>query len=299
MAKQDSNRKRALILYWLYGVVFAGLLIYLMFPSVEVARHLQSSVEKAFPAISLRIDKVTPYIGPGIALKEVTLLHKDNSGAVLGKFERILISPALWALVRGDRYFDIRAEGFKGTIKATVNILEKEGKRGFQTDTEMEAIRLEELKVLSNLAGRKIEGVLNGSIFLIFSISNPISANGRARLRLAGCTIELLQPIMGFSELAFGEVTLNANLEKRRINLSQADFKGRELNGFVSGFIDLTAPFYDSGLELKGVIEPHAALFSGPDVRPDTKVLMMQFLKKGKINFTVRGTMRNPTVRFM
>ncbi len=126
-----------------------------------------------------------------------------------------------------------------------------------------------------------------------------MSLKGEARLRIKNCRIELLQSLLGLKELKFAEITLNADIERGKLAITGADFKGREMSGSLSGVIGIAVPASESVLELKGFIEPHASLFSEPTTSSEARAGIMQFARKGRINFLLQGKLKNPQFKII
>ncbi len=261
--------------------------------------YVRLSAQKAVPELSLEIAKAFPCIGPGIVFEDVSFHWKKAPGSPLAGFERVRLLPEILALFRGERVVRIEAAGLGGTLKGKLAPPDDGGRSALEGNLEFSGIRLEALKALSSAAGRTVTGSLSGIISLASPGGDLLSASGQARLKAADGSIELLQPLIGITLLRFAEITVNAILEKRRVIINQVDFKGREMNGTLSGSISLAVPFEESSLDIKGAVEPQAQFLAGSDAAPEVKAAMIQFFKKGKIGFVLRGKIRSPTVRFL
>lgn len=272
----------------------AAVLLYWMFPSGAVARYVKHSFEKALPGKSAHVKTAYPFLGPGLVLEGLSLAARG--GGELIAFDKAWIRPEMLSLLKGEKVFHVRAEGLGGRIKARV-LLQEDGKvlRG---EMEMEGIRLEALTALREATGRSVKGTLSGTVEVL-SGRSLLSTGGKARLKAKDAAVELLQPFFGIKELSFSEAFMSAEMEKGRINLGQAEFKGRQFNGSLAGSVMLALPLTESSLDLKGALEPQPSLFSGTDVPSEAKAVMMQLARKGRIGFSLRGKAGGPSVRFL
>jgi type II secretion system protein N len=298
MAKGAKNKINR-ILYLLYGAALTAVLLYFMFPSGAVVSYVRLSAQKAFPGLSLEIDGAAPCMGPGIVFENVSFYGKNSPGLPHARFERISLFPEILTFFKGERVYRIWAEGLGGTVKGRLTPPDEVGKGALRGNMEFSGIRLEDLKPLFSAAGRAMTGSLSGIISVASAGGDFLSVSGQARLKAANAGVELVQPLMGIGALRFAEIAINAVLEKGRVNINQADFKGREMNGNLSGFINLAVPVEESSLDIKGTVEPQAQFLAGSDAAPEVKAAMAQFLRKGKIGFLLRGKIRSPTVRFL
>ncbi|NCO61321.1 MAG: type II secretion system protein GspN [Deltaproteobacteria bacterium CG_4_8_14_3_um_filter_51_11] len=299
MAKRTEIFKGAWILYLFYGAALAILLLYFMFPSGAVVDYVRLSAQKEVPGFYLEIAGALPCMGPGIVFRDVSFYRKSAPGLRLARFERIRLVPEILSLFREETVYRIEAEGLGGTVKGKFTPSDGGKKTAMSGNMEFLGIRLEDLKAVSEAAGRRVTGSLSGIISIASQGGDIISLSGLARLKAADAGLELVQPLVGITALRFSEITINGVLEKGRININQADFKGRELNGNLSGSISLAVPVEESILDIRGTVEPQVRFLTASDAAPEVKAAMIQFFKKGKIGFVLRGKIRSPTVRFM
>lgn len=299
MAKRAKILKGARILYLFYGAVVAILLLYFMFPSGAVVDYVRLSAQKEVPGLSLEIAGALPCMGPGIVFRDVSFYGKNAPGIRLARFERIRLVPEILSLFKGERVYRIEAEGLGGTVRGRFTTSDG-GKRGAMSGAmEFSGIRLEDMPAVSKAAGRTLSGSLTGTASFASKGFDINAVSGLVRLKAAEAGVELVQPLMGINALNFSEIIINGVLEKGRININQADFKGRELNGNLSGSISLAVPLEAGILDIRGIVEPQARFLTASDAAPEVKAAMVQFFKKGKIGFVLRGKIQSPTIRFM
>jgi type II secretion system protein N len=295
MATSRKGKKGWFVLFYIfYGAALTAVLLYWRFPSGTVARYVKYSIEKALPGKSAHVKDAYPFLGPGLVLEGLVVATKG--GGDLLALDKAWIRPEMLSLLRGERVFHIEAAGMGGKVKARV-LFQEEGK-GLRAEMEMEGIRLEALPALYEATGRSFTGILSGTIEVL-SDGSLLSSRAKARLKLKDAAVGLIQPLLGIKELSFSEASVGAEMEKGRVNLGQAEFKGKQFSGTVTGSVLLAMPVKESSIDLKGAVEPQPALLSGGDVPSEAKAGMMQLAKKGRIGFSLRGKAGAPSVRFL
>jgi hypothetical protein len=83
-------------------------------------------------------------------------------------------------------------------------------------------------------------------------------------------------------------------LKKRRIDLTHVELKGPNIYCTLTGTISIRREFMDSGLNLKGTVDPSQSFFEGSEGASVTVRLLGQSLGDGPLSFRVRGTLKNP-----
>jgi type II secretion system protein N len=83
-------------------------------------------------------------------------------------------------------------------------------------------------------------------------------------------------------------------LKKRRIDLTHAELKGPNIYGTLTGTISIRRAFMDSGLNLKGTVDPSQSFLESSEGSSVTVKLLGQSLGDGPLSFRVRGTFKNP-----
>ena len=77
-------------------------------------------------------------------------------------------------------------------------------------------------------------------------------------------------------------------------DLTHMELKGPELYGTLTGTISIRREFMDSGLNLKGTVDPSQSFFEGSEGASVTVNVQGQSLGLGPLSFRIRGTLKNP-----
>ena len=107
-------------------------------------------------------------------------------------------------------------------------------------------------------------------------------------------TVQLLQPVFGLEYVNFNSVGVKAALKNRTITLSELELTSAELKGTLSGSIVLSPDLKRSAVNLRGNVEPFAAFFGKDGDGAGAMELIKGRLKKGKLYFSIRGTLGEP-----
>ena len=117
--------------------------------------------------------------------------------------------------------------------------------------------------------------------------------NLSAELILSDCTIELLASVFNLDNISFKKIEADIALNNNKLQLKQCIFKGKQMDGTMSGTITLKNPFKDSVLNLSGAITPQPLLLENlSKVFPVNRKKMEQ----GVIHITIGGTFDKPDV---
>ena len=87
---------------------------------------------------------------------------------------------------------------------------------------------------------------------------------------------------------------MKIKLSRRVITISKGELAGSEVNGTLTGSIQLQKDIRLSQLNLKGTLEPLAEFYKNyPEIRQLLKA-MKKRVKRGQYFFTVTGTLGEP-----
>ncbi len=293
------SRKKKWFGYLFYCLIITTGFLYLRFPSDVIRDYLRNAVNKPNIPVVLSIDRVKPWPTFGLKVDEAEISLKDASAPGLFKAESLIVRPEIWSFVKGSRRYCFQCQAYGGDIKGCVQFRQNAMTLPFHTEIEVKDIQVGGYEYLEDLVGRRIQGNLSGTIHYSGQGKNLMSGDGGANLRLSDGAIELLLPLLGLDSVAFNEIVIDMVLKKRMINIARFDLSGDQLKGKLSGKISLRKQVERSSLDLKGELEPFAAFFSSAEGTSSTMNILKKRLKGGALSFVIRGTLREPKVRFI
>lgn len=285
--------------YTLYGIVLALGLLYYRFPSEALQGFLQARIEKINPQLSFSMERVSPSFTFGLKFLEPELLLKTTPQKPIFKADRLLIRPSIGSLFRDEWTFCYKALAYKGVFEGCTSVAKEKKEAAFQASLVLKDVPMGADNPLKEFIGRNLEGVLNGTITYKGQSKSLIRGTGEVDLRLSEGRMELVQPIMSLEGIGFHEVLIKMTLNNRKLNLTRVALRGTNMNGTLTGVVNLNKEISRSSLNLRGTLEPFADFIKDLTDSPDTIRLIRQRLKRGKITFSIRGTLAEPNFRFM
>jgi type II secretion system protein N len=292
---EKRPRKRAFILYGLYSLVALLVLLYFKFPSDAFRDYLQSAVENRVPSVSLSVGAVDLALPPGLILKDVRLSPRGGSELLLFSADSLRVKPEAGKLLRGIPAASVHCRAYGGIITGTVMLEDRRLQGPVTAVVELNAVRLEENSALQEMLGRRVQGVLEGIVSFSGLIGDPLAGDAEIRLVARDGNVEILQPLMGLNVIEFSKLILNGDLKGGKFNLTNGDIEGPDYRGSLTGTVVPSARVAESRLNLRGSIEPFPSFFARKGASSVFN-FVRQKLKKGKLNFSVQGTVGKPLV---
>ena len=297
--RTTGKHKKKWVGYALYGILLTFLLLYYRFPSDAFEGYLQERVEKISPQVTLSIEKVVPSMTLGLRFLDARLYKKTNREKPIFRTERLLIRPSILSIFRNEWKVCFNGLAYKGIIEGCSSVEKEKKDAPIQATIALKDIPMGADNFLKEIIGRNLNGTLNGTITFKGEPKTLISGTGEVDLRLSDGRVELAQPILSLDGIGFHEVLIKMTLENRRLNLSRVTLRGTNMNGTLSGVVILNNELSRSSLNLRGTVEPFAEFIKDLTDSPDTVRFIRQRLNRGKINFAIRGTIAEPSFRFL
>lgn len=292
--KQMREKNRIWLAYTLYAVLLTLGLLYFLFPSQDVKDYLEVKAGNSTLPVHLSIGDVLPSLALGLSLRDTEFSRQTSPDKTLFRTDRLVVRPSVWSFLRGDRRFYFDGLTYNGTLKGFVQFDEDDSENPFSASMTLKDIRMDEFEDLSNLIGRHVEGRLGGNIAYNGDPKSLTEGAGEADLRLSNGLIELQQPVLDFDTIDFNEVWIKMVFKNRKIDLSHVELRGPNIYGTLSGTVSIRQKFTDSGLNLKGTVDPSEGFFQGSEGASVTIKLLEQSFGDGPISFAIRGTLKKP-----
>jgi type II secretion system protein N len=284
---------KKILLYFIYITCVAAFFVYYLFPSDTVKEYIAFKLKEAKPDISLTISRVKPVFPPGLKFYAANLLHRNNP---VIEAEQIKAVPGWLSLFQAEKIVFFNSDACEGTIKGKA-VITKPAKEsagsGIAADAELSGLRIQKISAVKNFSAHKISGILNGNI--------SVGESGEvinATLAVSDCNIGLAKPILTIENLTFKNIDAVLSIEKKKmLQIKECTFKGTQMNGSLSGTVEMKTPSGKSILHLSGNIMPHPSLIAGIG---EAAVAMFSPKKgaeeSGGIPFTIGGTLEKPEI---
>jgi type II secretion system protein N len=291
-------KRKEWLKYVIFALVLTLVLLYYRFPSDAARDYFRAKGLRANPSLALSVDRIVPAIPIGLKFVKTKVAIEDMPDRVILRADRLLIRPKLFSLLLGKSKFSFKCLAYQGDVRGSVGF--KEDQKIAFVDTEMafRNIRVGDYPLLANLLGRPLKGTLDGTISYSGQYNPMLDGSGEAKLRLSEGSLKLLQPFLTLQSIDFDEMDMEVVLKQQEINVTRLELKGKQLQGALSGTITMKEQLEQSSLDLKGTIEPFAALFKSDAGTQDTVAFFKERLDKGPLSFVIRGTMKDPLIEF-
>lgn len=299
--KQLILNNKKWIGYTLYCIFLVAAFLYLLFPKDALNNYIQSAAGKYYPGLIITSKKLSLSFPLGLNLFQTAVSTEENPERLIFKADKISLRPRLWSLFKksSEYYFDCTA--YNGNLKGNTIINKDDTNTSFSSSIEFQDIRIDKNSpVPSIISDRLEEGTFKGTI--TYEGGNDISltqGSGEAVLTITEGLVKLAEPVFTLTAVDFDEILLSLSLKKQKLSVSQAELKGDKMIGNASGTINLNSDFMESRLNLKGEVEPMAALFQNVPGAADAVNLIKKSLKDGKLPFSLKGTIKNPQINFI
>jgi type II secretion system protein N len=284
--------------YVLFALILTVMLLYYRFPLDALRDYLQVMTGRANPHLVLSLDRVKLAFPIGLKLIQTEVALKNMPERVVLRADSLLLKPGLWSLLRGEATYCFDCVAYQGNVSGCVSFDRDRTKGLLDSQIELSNISIGDYAYLLDLIGRHVQGTLNGTVSYAGQYNLLMDGSGEANLRLSGGRVELLQPFLTVESIDFSEMEIEMALKKQKINVTRLELKGPQFRGTLSGTITLKQEFAKSGLDLKGKIEPFAALFKSTAGNVDTVQFFKQRLKGGTLPFVIQGTLGEPEIKF-
>jgi type II secretion system protein N len=292
------SKNRNLLGYVVYGLILTMALLYFRFPSDAVEDYFQARGERANPPVVLSADRIGPLIPYGLKFVKTRVSLKDSPTSLILTADRLSLRPSLLSLLGGKSDFSFRCAAYKGHTNGSIRLWQNEKGRSVDTEIELTNVDLGEYAYLRELIGRTVTGTLSGTIVYNGQYKPILDGSGEANLGLSEGVVELAEPFLTLKSIDFDELEIDMVLKKQKIEVGRLEFKGKQLQGALSGTITLKKALEESVLRLSGTIEPFAALFESATGAEETVAFLRGRINQGTFTFMIEGTLSQPKIKF-
>jgi len=250
-----NTRKRLLL--GIYIVAAAVLFTYYLFPSDTVKGYIAYQLNATDPSLTVDIARVKPSFPPGLKLHTVQLAC---TGIELVEVQQLIVRPVYASLLGPEKTYRFKGKLYAGTVKGSLHLNQGQKTGAMRIDARVEGLEIEQIRMIEEMSGRKVFGMLAGDIQV--RCQNPSSLEATANLELSDGKVELLMPVFNYKNLAFTSVKADLVITQQNLTISRCEIKGQPADGDFSGTIDFRKPLGKSMIGLEGTVNPHPALLA-------------------------------------
>jgi type II secretion system protein N len=285
--------KRALV-YFLWGLVFAGILIVWKFPYQRLQERLVA-IASAQLGVKFEITDMSPTLPFGLKLAKCAVRTMEPESKAFFEANRVRLRFKVLPLLRGSLAFTLRSQAYGGTLSGDVRLTPFYDVRKYQLSVRGQKIQLKDQSPISTLLGRPISGKISGDINLTGPLDDLVNASGGGEFQLEEGSCPIDSAYLTTRTLEGLEVSATIELSGGSLKITECEFKGQGFQGTVSGKVILQPRLAESTLNLAGEGQLDGDMLNLP---ADKRRVAAAFLNRGKpLPFKVRGTVAEPEFR--
>jgi type II secretion system protein N len=269
--------------------------LYNRFPSDAVRDYVEAGVGNRIVSVDVRIGSVEPALPPGLVFKDLHLNYRGLPEKVFFSTSELKVKPEAAKILCGIPAAKLQCEAYGGNISGQVSFPDSQLKGDISLDMEFNGIRLEENAVLQEVLGRRLQGILEGTVNFKGQPRNLRAGNGLIKLVVNEGNIEIDQVFLELDALKFSKVILSGDFLKGKFNLVTGDIEGPDYRGSITGTAYLDSNLLGSRLDFQGWIELFPSFFTRKGLSNRLNYVR-QRLRRGRLNFSVTGTIGKPVV---
>ena len=277
-------------LYSIYLIVAAGLFLYIQFPSETMIRYLSASANASYPGIRITMANMHPTLPLGVAIASGAVFYHDIP---LVRADRIRLRPMLLSILKPERKIRFLGAAHAGRFNGVIEWAADGRPAKYRVDAGLSGMQIHEIPLLQHLSGKRVSGKCDGRI-------EYRSDGDAATVRINAVDCKIARPSLTGKEefLSFQQVLATLAVESGGLNIKELLFKGRQVDGRLSGAIALRKPIGKSVMTLSGEMKPHPGFFTelGHSVSP--QLLSSRIPGESTMPFTIEGTLEDPVFSF-
>jgi len=281
------------LLYFLYLMAVAVFCLYFLFPSDAVKNYISHKVNQSIDGVQVSMDHVKPNFPPGLSFSAVLFSQGTKP---LFEINRLKIVPDYASLLSLKRVFLFEGESYDGSVKGKATISGPKGKQILKINTQFSGIQLNQIAAIPEAARGMISGLLGGNVNYR---KTPQQGEGVvAELLLTGAEIRPPEALAQLKSLHFSRVETSASFTGHQLKIEKCTLKGKQLDGKMSGAIQIATPFEKSVFDLKGTLKPHHLFLSGLGKKMMAIMFPNLNLSGKGLPFRIKGSMAKPSFAF-
>jgi len=276
-------------LYLLYIVALTIFFIYWLFPDKAVRSYLSFRLKTAHPDFNLTAVQVKPTFPPGLKFEKMNISHNNTPVVDLAEFK---IGPDLRSLLSPGTTFLFQADLYGGAIKGRLDWVPKASNQTVVMNSTLSGIQIGSSAALENLIGKKISGILGGTVQ--FESLKGKAGVVSAGLNLSDFKVEVLASLFGIDHLSFNDISADITTTGNNIWVKTGSLRGNQMDGKFNGKVELKTPIGKSILNLSGSIRLHHQFLADLSKRLPVNLLSKKRADNNEFPIRIAGTIDNP-----
>ena len=282
------NRKSQL-LYGIYILAVTVFFLYILFPSDTVATYVTSRLNRVNSDINVDVDRVRLAFPLGLTLHDARVYYL---GTEVLKTDNLKIVPSFLSLFRSRIVFFFTGSAFEGRLEGRGEFDKRKPDHQAVIAIKLAGIKIKDIAAVKHFLGRKVTGSLKGTV--TYRNSGRSDRELDAGLVISDGELEILMPILKQKNIPFTELETNITIKNEKINIKRCTMKSDQLNGSISGIVNLNEPLSQSRLRLSGLIKPMPEFLEKLGKDLPANLLPQKILSKKVVRIRIYGSLDQP-----
>jgi len=280
--------------YLAYAIVLTAGLLYLRFPTEKFKLFCEKRIESYLTGSACSIDRIAYHFPFSLSVAKFQLTREADGKRSVFRVDQCAVTPDFSNLFKT---FDVSGKIYQGDffLKLSIDGAEK----SFQlNDLSVKGFNMDEWANDFNLLDRKLSGIVEYSGHYQAKFASPLDGMGKGKLVAVDGSMELLQPVLSLSNVAFERIAVDMTHEEKVVKFTGGEMSGKEINADFTGEMRTTSPFLNSSILLSGHLSPTEGFLTA---HPEEKKVVEQLLRryrKSDLPYKVGGSVGRPTFRF-
>ena len=283
-----TGKRKTLIAYAAFALAMTALFMVLLFPDQAAREFLEQRAEGIYPDMRIRIGALRPTLPFSIRMAEVTVFWQDRP---YGEFAYVKVTPSVFSMWRHRRPLSFKGRIFEGRFRGVCGQDRKTGT--WTLDTAFSGMEVGAVEGIQRLLPHAVKGTAAGHIKAGFD-------GGRAAVEsevvLSDVAVVLSAPVFSIDTVAFDRIEASVFMDGDRVRLENCIGRGEQLDGELSGEIQVRRPYGQSLLRLKGFFKPQASLVAKLGESLPVEMVLGQNAGEKGLPIAFTGTLDDPNV---
>lgn len=285
------SRLKTSLLYAIYVIIAFVAFLYVLFPSEKAKAYIEDRVGNANPMMRVSIDELRPALPMGLKCRNISAVYNDDP---LFKLETVGVSLTLGSLFTpGSMYYTFDGNAYQGVMDGRITISETDTALNRQLDLNLKNINLDQIPAVGKLYDIKLSGKLSGKIKFK---TTDTGDNTTLLLTVSQGNLGLPPTIPGVEAIDFNQIKSVVTVANRQMNIKNLALTGPQINGTLSGSIQLRQPLGKSRMSLRGKIKPYEEFLADLKEKLPPVGFLSKQPPKGGYTLSITGTLESPNM---
>lgn len=263
---------------------------HVLFPEKKGAAFISDILKKQYQ-INFYADSFKPVFPFNFEIKnmEISSLKVKNI-----EFEEVKINVSILSLVMGNLKFKINANGFGGTINSDIKLSLLNYMEKFNIDAQFENIDLNKTSTIFD-SDFILSGIAGGRVKLDFASKK---GNYSSMINLKNFDIVSKFIIVPVSVFDINNANIHGKIEGNNLFFEDSTIRSKAGFSNFNGKVQMNKIFERSIADINGKFVPDTESILKNKSNPSMAMLIPILQNKKNIEFTIKGSVSNPAVRF-